>query len=138
MPDPIDPALIDLAARGGVHVSLHPGSAAHTFVVTVVAPDTPGLLSHEAGVLALNSLRVLSASLGSHGTSAINSFVVAPRFGAPPQAGLLRQELIRAMAGRWTSSSNWTRGSWSRAGRSRSRIGPRRPFRCSTRRLRLG
>ncbi|MGO4203554.1 [protein-PII] uridylyltransferase [Rhodococcus sp. TAF43] len=99
VPDPIDPALIGLAARGGVHVSLHPGSAAHTFVVTVVAPDTPGLLSHEAGVLALNSLRVLSASLGSHGTSAINSFVVAPRFGAPPQAGLLRQELIRAMAG---------------------------------------
>jgi [protein-PII] uridylyltransferase len=42
---------------------------------------------------------VLSASLGSHGDAAINSFVVAPRFGAPPQAGLLRQELIRAMAG---------------------------------------
>ena len=99
-PDPIDPALIDLAARGGVHVSLPSRpTAAHTFVVTVIAPDTPGLLSHAAGVLALHSLRVLSASLGSHGDSAVNSFVVSPRFGAPPQAGLLRQELIRAMAG---------------------------------------
>ncbi len=99
VPDPIDPALIDVATQGGVHVALDPGTAAHTYVVTVVAPDTPGLLSHEAGVLALSSLRVLSASLGSHGDAAINSFVVAPRFGAPPQAGLLRQELIRAMAG---------------------------------------
>lgn len=98
-PDPVDPALVDVAMQGGVHVTLDPGTAAHTYVVTIVAPDTPGLLSHEAGVLALSSLRVLSASLGSHGDSAINSFVVAPRFGAPPQAGLLRQELVRAMAG---------------------------------------
>lgn len=99
VPDPVDPALVDVAMQGGVHVTLDPGTAAHTYVVTIVAPDTPGLLSHEAGVLALSSLRVLSASLGSHGDSAINSFVVAPRFGAPPQAGLLRQELVRAMAG---------------------------------------
>ncbi|GAB2629775.1 [protein-PII] uridylyltransferase [Prescottella soli] len=99
VPDPVDPELAELAAEGGVHVALVPGGSAHTYVVTVVAPDTPGLLSHEAGVLALNSLRVLSASLGHHGESAINSFVVAPRFGAPPQAGLLRQELIRAVGG---------------------------------------
>lgn len=99
VPAPIDPALVDLAADGVVHVSLDPGAAAHTYTVTVVAPDTPGLLSHQAGVLALNSLRVLSASLGSHGGAAINSFVVSPRFGAPPQAGLLRQELVRAIAG---------------------------------------
>ncbi|QBJ95116.1 [protein-PII] uridylyltransferase [Rhodococcus sp. ABRD24] len=99
VPDPIDPAHIEMAADGGVHVALDPGSATHTYVVTVVAPDTPGLLSHAAGVLALNSLRVLSASLGSYGGSAINSFVVAPRFGVPPQAGLLRQELIRAIGG---------------------------------------
>lgn len=98
-PDPIDPALVDLAAEGGVHVALDPGTAAHTYLATIVAPDTPGLLSHQAGVLALNSLRVLSASVGHHGGSAINSFVVAPRFGAPPPAGLLRQELVRAIAG---------------------------------------
>ncbi|MBY4128930.1 [protein-PII] uridylyltransferase [Rhodococcus fascians] len=98
-PDPLDPAHIELAARGGVHVDIAPTDGLHTFVVTVVAPDTPGLLSDAAGVLALHSLRVLSASLGSHDGSAINSFDVAPLFGAPPQAGLLRQEIIRAQAG---------------------------------------
>src|SRR5574340_250696 len=98
-PDPVDPEHIALAADGGVHVALHPAEGAHTYVVTVIAPDTPGLLSDAAGVLALHGLRVLSASLGSHEGAAINSFTVSPRFGAPPQAGLLRQELIRARGG---------------------------------------
>lgn len=98
-PLPIDPAQAELAAAGGVHVLLDPAPGAHTYTVTVVAPDTPGLLSDAAGVLALHSLRVLSAAVGSHGDAAVNTFVVAPRFGAPPQAGLLRQELIRAGAG---------------------------------------
>ena len=98
-PDPIDPAHIERAAAGGVHVDLVPGGGMHTFVVTIIAPDHPGLLSDAAGVLALHSLRVLSASCGSHGGSAINTFVVSPKFGAPPAAGLLRQELIRASAG---------------------------------------
>ncbi|MBF6481585.1 ACT domain-containing protein, partial [Nocardia cyriacigeorgica] len=71
----------------------------HTHIVTVIAPDTPGLLSEAAGVLALHSLRVLSAALGSAGESAINTFVVSPKFGDPPDPGLLRQELIRAIAG---------------------------------------
>ncbi|MFC7447256.1 [protein-PII] uridylyltransferase [Rhodococcus daqingensis] len=98
-PDPIDPEHAALAEDGGVHVLLQPAEGAHTYTVTVVAPDTLGLLSDAAGVLALHSLRVLSASLGSHRGAAVNSFTVAPRFGAPPQAGLLRQELIRAIAG---------------------------------------
>ncbi|OZE94775.1 [protein-PII] uridylyltransferase [Rhodococcus sp. 14-2686-1-2] len=98
-PDPLDPAHIALAEKGGVHVDLQPTDGMHTYVVTVVAPDTPGLLSDAAGVLALHSLRVLSASLGSHEGSAVNSFAVAPLFGTPPQAGLLRQEIIRAQAG---------------------------------------
>ncbi|NMN94329.1 [protein-PII] uridylyltransferase [Antrihabitans stalactiti] len=98
-PDPIDLAHIERAAAGGVHVDLVPGGGMHTFVVTIIAPDHPGLLSDAAGVLALHSLRVLSASCGSHGGSAINTFVVSPKFGAPPAAGLLRQELIRASAG---------------------------------------
>ncbi len=98
-PDPIAPEQIARAADGGVHVDLQPGGGQHTYVVTVIAPDKPGLLSNAAGVLALHSLRVLSASLGSHGGSAINSFVVSPKFGTPPAAGLLRQELIRASAG---------------------------------------
>ncbi|MFE3291950.1 [protein-PII] uridylyltransferase [Rhodococcus sp. NPDC059234] len=98
-PDRIDPQAAALAADGGVHVLLQPAEGAHTYTVTVVAPDSPGLLSDAAGVLALHSLRVLSASVGSHEGSAVNSFTVSPRFGAPPQAGLLRQELIRAVAG---------------------------------------
>ncbi|MGW0027001.1 [protein-PII] uridylyltransferase [Rhodococcus sp. NPDC003383] len=98
-PDPIDPELAQLAADGGVHVALQQGEGPHSYTVSVVAPDEPGLLADAAGVLALHGLRVLSASLGSHAGSAVNSFVVAPRFGTPPEAGLLRQELIRARGG---------------------------------------
>ncbi|MFD3743267.1 [protein-PII] uridylyltransferase [Nocardia sp. NPDC058633] len=98
-PEPIAPELLDRARAGGVHVTLAPGDGKHTFVVTVIAPDEPGLLSDAAGVLALHALRVLSASLGSAGDSAINTFVVMPKFGDPPDAGLLRQELIRATNG---------------------------------------
>ncbi|MBF6329331.1 [protein-PII] uridylyltransferase [Nocardia transvalensis] len=98
-PDPIEPELLDKAKTGGVHVELRVGAGRYTHVVTVVAPDTPGLLSDAAGVLALHSLRVLSASLGGAGESAIDSFVVTPKFGDPPDAGLLRQELIRAING---------------------------------------
>ncbi|NLE79216.1 MAG: [protein-PII] uridylyltransferase [Rhodococcus sp.] len=98
-PDPLDPEVVALAETGGVHVTLNATDTAHTFVVTVVAPDTKGLLAKAAGVMALNSLRVYSASLGAHDGTAVNSFVVSPRFGTPPQAGLLRQELVRALAG---------------------------------------
>ncbi|WP_063050666.1 [protein-PII] uridylyltransferase [Nocardia arthritidis] len=98
-PEPIAPELIEKARGGGVHVDLKPGDSKHTYTVTVIAPDSPGLLSDAAGVLALHSLRVLSAALGVEGASAVDTFVVAPRFGDPPDPGLLRQELIRATAG---------------------------------------
>ncbi|MEV2219595.1 [protein-PII] uridylyltransferase [Nocardia vinacea] len=98
-PEPIAPELLAKAAAGGVHVDLRPGEGKYTYTVTVIAPDTPGLLSDAAGVLALHSLRVLSATVGSEGSSAVNTFVVSPKFGDPPDGGLLRQELIRATAG---------------------------------------
>lgn len=98
-PEPIAPELMAKAAAGGVHVDLRPGDGKYTYTVTVIAPDTPGLLSDAAGVLALHSLRVLSATVGSEGSSAVNTFVVSPKFGDPPDGGLLRQELIRATAG---------------------------------------
>ncbi|MGW4632746.1 [protein-PII] uridylyltransferase [Nocardia sp. NPDC004415] len=98
-PEPIDPDLLERARGGGVHVTLVPGDGKHTHVVTVIAPDRAGLLSDAAGVLALHSLRVLSAALGSAGDSAVNTFVVTPKFGDPPDAGLLRQELIKATSG---------------------------------------
>jgi len=50
-------------------------------------------------VLALNSLRVHSASVNGHEGSAINTFVVSPHFGSPPAAELLRQQLILALDG---------------------------------------
>ncbi|MET7767608.1 [protein-PII] uridylyltransferase [Nocardia sp. NPDC005366] len=99
IPEPIAAELLERAAAGGVHVDLRPGEGKYTYTVTVIAPDTAGLLSDAAGVLALHSLRVLSASVGHEGPSAINTFVVSPKFGDPPEAGLLRQELIRATAG---------------------------------------
>jgi len=96
--DPIEPQYLSLADND-VHVELAPGDTAHLYCVTMVAPDRRGLLSKAAGVLALNSLRVHSASVNSHEGSAINTFVVSPHFGSPPAAELLRQQLIQALDG---------------------------------------
>jgi [protein-PII] uridylyltransferase len=98
-PDPIDPALAELVERGGVRMDLKPVHGQHIYTLTVIAPDRPGLLSKTAGVLALWSLRVHAASVGSHKESAVNTFTVSPVFGAPPDAGFLRQELMRALDG---------------------------------------
>jgi [protein-PII] uridylyltransferase len=98
-PDPIDPRYISLASAVGVHVELTPGDGPHIFNVTMIAPDRRGLLSKAAGVLALNSLRVHSASVNGHEGSAINTFVVSPHFGSPPAAELLRQQFILALGG---------------------------------------
>jgi [protein-PII] uridylyltransferase len=95
--DPIDQQYLSLAADRNVHVELTPGDGAHIYRVTMVAPDRRGLLSKAAGVLALNSLRVHSASVNSHEGAAINTFVVSPHFGTPPAAELLRQQLIQAL-----------------------------------------
>jgi [protein-PII] uridylyltransferase len=97
-PDPIEPQYLALAADGGVHVDLAPVDA-HIYNVTMIAPDRRGLLSKAAGVLALNSLRVHSASVNSHDGVAINTFVVSPHFGTPPAAELLRQQFILALDG---------------------------------------
>ncbi|MDZ4233150.1 MAG: HD domain-containing protein, partial [Dietzia sp.] len=98
-PDPVDPRFLSLAAEGRVYVELSPVDNSHIYSVTMVVPDRRGLLSKAAGVLALNSLRVHSASVNSHGGSAINTFVVSPHFGTPPAAELLRQQLILAVEG---------------------------------------
>jgi [protein-PII] uridylyltransferase len=97
-PDPIDPRFLSLASDG-VHVELTPGGSPHIYNVTMIAPDRRGLLSKAAGVLALNSLRVHSASVNGHDGSAITTFVVSPHFGSPPAAELLRQQFILALEG---------------------------------------
>jgi [protein-PII] uridylyltransferase len=98
-PDPIDPRYLSLAQDVGVHVEMTPGDSPHIYNVTMIAPDARGLLSKAAGVLALNSLRVHSASVNGHEGSAINAFVVSPHFGSPPAAELLRQQFILALEG---------------------------------------
>ena len=95
--DPLDPEYLSLAADHKVHVELRPGSSQRLYHVVVIAPDQRGLLSKAAGVLALNSLRVHSASVNIHEGSAISEFVVSPHFGSPPAAGLLRQQLVGAL-----------------------------------------
>lgn len=98
-PDPIDPRYLSLAAEVGVHVELTPADSPHIYNVTMIAPDRRGLLSKAAGVLALNSLRVHSASVNGHEGSAINTFVVSPHFGSPPAGELLRQQFVLALEG---------------------------------------
>ncbi len=97
--DPVDPHHLSLAADGGVHVEMAPGGSPHTYNVTMIAPDRRGLLSKAAGVLALNSLRVHSASVNSADGSAIDTFAVSPHFGSPPAVELLRQQFILALDG---------------------------------------
>lgn len=105
-PEPLDQRQQDLAAAvlasGKPDVLIDPGD--HAATVTVVAPDRPGLLSRAAGVLALNSLEVHSAVLGSHsvdllGAAAVDVFTVSPRFGSLPDVTLLREQLTRAVDG---------------------------------------
>ena len=67
--------------------------------IVVAAPDGVGVLYRTAGVLALHLLDVRQASIHTHRTMAVNSFVVEPRFGRVPDAALLRAELARALAG---------------------------------------
>jgi [protein-PII] uridylyltransferase len=97
--DPLDPKYLSLAADHKVHVELRPGDGHRMYHAVMIAPDQRGLLSKAAGVLALNSLRVHSASVNTHEGAAINEFVVSPHFGSPPAAELMRQQLIGALGG---------------------------------------
>jgi [protein-PII] uridylyltransferase len=67
--------------------------------VLVAAPDAVGVLYRTAGVLALHSLDVREASIRTHAGTAVNRFVVEPRFGQLPDAALIRADLARAMQG---------------------------------------
>ena len=67
--------------------------------VTVVAKDFPGVLSRAAGVLALNSLEVHGATVGTHAGVAVGTFTVTPRFGSMPDPALLREQFARAVSG---------------------------------------
>lgn len=100
-PEPLDADQRELAetvARSG-RLGLLMSRSDRGARVTVVAPDRTGLLARAAGVLALNSLRVHGATLRSHQGTAVDVFGVSPRFGDLPDAGLLREQLTRALDG---------------------------------------
>ncbi len=96
--EPTAPHYLSLAASHGVHVEIKPGDSERLHAV-MVAPDERGLVSKAAAVLALNSLRVHSASVNIHEGVAITEFVVSPLFGSPPGADLLRQQFVGALHG---------------------------------------
>ncbi|WP_341267578.1 MULTISPECIES: [protein-PII] uridylyltransferase [Gordonia] len=98
-PEPIADDVRALAEHGGVRVHTAPGDGPNMTVVTMVAPDGPGMLSTMAGVLALAGLQAHSASVRTHAGAAVDSFVVMPTFGSAPDAQLLRQRLVAAVSG---------------------------------------
>ena len=91
---PLDEERLALAAAGELAVVIHGNE------VVVAAPDGVGVLYRTAGVLALHSLDVRSASIRTHGGMAVNTFVVEPRFGRLPDPALVRGDLARAMEGK--------------------------------------
>lgn len=96
--EPTAPHYLSLAADHGVHVEIKPGERERLHAV-MVAPDERGLVSKAAAVLAMNSLRIHSATVNTHEGVAIAEFVVSPLFGSPPEAGLLRQQFVGALGG---------------------------------------
>ncbi len=90
---PLDAYRRALAEQGELAVEVRDGE------VVVAAPDALGVLSRAAGVLALHSLDVRSASIRTHAGMAVNAFDVSPRFGTVPEAALIRQDLARALDG---------------------------------------
>ena len=97
--EPTAPLYLSLAANHGVHVEITPVDGSRAYLVVMVAPDQRGLTSKAAAVLALNSLRVHSATVNSHEGVAITEFVVSPHFGSPAATELLRQQFVGALAG---------------------------------------
>jgi [protein-PII] uridylyltransferase len=67
--------------------------------VVVAAPDSLGMLSKAAGVLALHSLDVRAATIRTHRGMAVNDFVVQARFGSLPDPAVVRGDLVRAIDG---------------------------------------
>ncbi|MDL9936232.1 [protein-PII] uridylyltransferase [Gordonia sp. ABSL1-1] len=98
-PEPLTPEQIELAHSAEFAVRMTPGQG-HTITITMVAPDQPGLLSKMAGVLALNGIRSHAATVQSLDGRAVNTFAAIPLFGSPPEAGLIRQQLMAAVAGK--------------------------------------
>jgi len=68
-------------------------------VITVVAPDRPGLLAEVTGVLALRGLNVRSANVAGEDGIAVEMFTVEPSRGRWPTAAQLSDDIASVMAG---------------------------------------
>jgi [protein-PII] uridylyltransferase len=96
--EPTAPQYLSLTADRGVHVEINAAGGERLRAV-MGARDQRGLVSKAAAVLALNSLRIHSATVNTHEGVAATEFVVSPLFGAPPETGLLRQQFTGALNG---------------------------------------
>lgn len=96
--DPIDAEYVLLAKAGDVHVDLRRDAGGRGYRAVMIAPAQRGLLSKAAGVLAMNSLRVHTATVNVRHGAAITEFVVSPHFGSPPVAQLVGEQFRLALA----------------------------------------
>ena len=70
-------------------------------MLTVIAPDRPGLFSRVAGAVALNGLDVRSATAASSDDGmAVEVFEVTPAMGTAPDWDRVRADIERALSGR--------------------------------------
>jgi [protein-PII] uridylyltransferase len=91
---PLDDERRELAERGELAVVVRLNE------VVIAAPDRTGTLYRSVGVLALHSLDIREASIRTHEGTAVDRFVVEPRFGRMPEAALVRGDLARALDGK--------------------------------------
>jgi [protein-PII] uridylyltransferase len=69
-------------------------------LITVIAPDRPGLLAEVAGVLAVHGMNVRSANVAGEDGVAVEMFTVEPSRGRWPEAARLSDDIASVMAGR--------------------------------------
>ena len=90
-------------------------------VLTVVAPDRPGLFSRVAGTLALHGLDVRSAVAASEQGMAVEIFEVEPSFGTPPDWDRFGADLEDVLGGRMSLESRLADRVRAYSGRRRSK-----------------
>jgi [protein-PII] uridylyltransferase len=104
-PVPVSPGLTEaqraLAREGVIDVHIGgPGArTAEGTIVTVVSPDRAGLLATVAGVFGVHRLGVRSAVTETIDSAAVTVWTVHPEFGSPPDAAVLRGDIVRALDG---------------------------------------
>jgi [protein-PII] uridylyltransferase len=94
-PEPLDPHILSLAQRREFALDVQPGLGG--FAITAIAPDRPGLLATYAGVLAVHRLDVRGASASSLEDMAVTTFLVASKYGDPPNWAALRDAIRAAL-----------------------------------------